>query len=217
MIQAVLFDLDGVLIETEHETFKFYQNYLAEHYGIELTDDDFKYKAGRKSVDFWNAVLTPKQRLLVDTKKITALKRNLFGAQPQNFIKKVPGGGELLIALKHEKFKIALASQNEIAMINAAIDWLNVRQYFEVLLSIDDVERLKPDPEIYLLAARKLGIKPEACVVIEDSQDGIGAAKNAGMLCIAIKHPYTPPGDTARADIAVRALNEITAAMIHSL
>ena len=171
MIKAILFDLDGVLIETEKETFQFYQNYLKDK-GIHLKDSDFKYKAGRKSKDFWNDVLTPQQQKEVNVKKLTELKRKLFNAQPQKYVTKVNGGKELLETLKNNGYRLALVSQNESQMINSMINWLEIKKYFDTIVSIDDITNLKPDPEIYLLAAKKLKVNPSECIAIEDSKDG---------------------------------------------
>ena len=206
MISAVLFDLDGVLMETELETFRFYQAELKQRYGVALPNNHFRFKAGRKSVDFWRDALTDEQRRRVDTTALTAYKRERFAAEPERYIRRVPGGRELLSTLRRHRVPLALASQNEPRVINAAVSWLGVREFFTVVLTIADIKNLKPDPEIYLLAARKLNVTPAACAVIEDSLDGVGAAKNAGMRCIAIRHPYTPQGHLDCADVIVDAL-----------
>ncbi|MAF14016.1 MAG: hypothetical protein CMI53_03940 [Parcubacteria group bacterium] len=216
MIKAVLFDLDGVLIKTEHETFKFYQDYL-EKKGINLRDSDFKFKAGRKSKDFWNDVLTLEQKKIIDFEKLTQLKREEFNTEPDKYVTKVDGGEELLKLLKKNNFKLAIISQNESQMISSMADWLNIREFFEVILSIDDITNLKPDPEIYLLAAKKLGVTSNECVVIEDSKDGIGSAKNAGMKCIGVKHNFMPKGTYDQADTTVKKLSEINLNLINSL
>src|SRR3990167_10449253 len=182
MLKAILFDLDGVLIETELETFNFYQREL-KNYNIHLKDSDFKYKAGRKSVDFWNAVLNEEQKKIVNTEKLTGLKRRVFNKYPSKYIKKVPGGKKLLQKLKKAGFKLALASQNEPEMVKTAIKWLGIEKIFDATLSLQDIKHKKPNPEIYLLAAKMLKIKPEQCLVVEDSRDGVEAARNAKMLC----------------------------------
>lgn len=209
MIKAILFDLDGVLIETEKETFNFYKKFLKEKHDIILQDEDFKYKAGRKSKDFFNSVLTDEQREEVDTKALVKLKRELFNTETSKYIKKVEEGEALLKKIKEKNLLTALVSQNELRMINSVMDWLGYRNYFDVTLSIDDIKNLKPDPEIYLKAAEKLGVSPEECIVIEDSKDGVLSAKNAKMKCIGINHEYTPKGDLDSADIIINNLNEI--------
>lgn len=216
MIKAVIFDLDGVLIVTEFETFRFYQDYLKKH-GISLKDEDFHYKAGRKSVDFFNNVLTPEQQQQVDLPGLIRLKRDLFNENIEKFVSKMEGGVELLQYLTREKYLLALASQNEKRMIDTAVNWLGIRDYFRIILSLEDIREKKPDPEIYFLAASKLGVSPKECVVIEDSRDGVGAVKNAGMQCIGIFHDYMPAGTLDKADVVVKRLTEIDRGLISKL
>lgn len=208
-VRAVLFDLDGVLIETERETFIFYQRYLKQHYGILLPDSAFQFKAGRKSVDFWRDALTSQQRNVVDTEKLTALKREEFNMHPDTYIKEVPGGKDLLAALLARGLKTALATQNEARMMHTVLEWLGIEDLFDIKLSLADIKKKKPDPEIYLKAANLLSLEPGQCVVVEDSQDGVNAAKNAGMACIAFAHPYTPASSHDRADHIVTALPDV--------
>ena len=208
MYKAALFDMDGVLIETEKETFKFYQEEL-KNQGIILKDKDFKYKAGRKSVDFWNDVLTEEEQKKIDVRALTNLKREMFNMNPEKYIKKVEGGKEVLATLKNKEIRLALVTQNELRMANSSIDWLGIRELFDVILTIEDIENLKPSPEIYLLAAKKLGAIPAECIVIEDSRDGVVAAKNAEMTCIGINHPYTPKDALDKSDYKINNLNEI--------
>lgn len=208
MYKAVLFDLDGVLIQTEKETFKFYQEYFKKH-KITIKDEDFVHKAGRKSVDFFKAILTPEQLAQFDTKKITDLKRELFNTNLDKYVKKIPGYREILETLKARGLHLALGSQNESRMIESVLTWLGVKDFFEVILSLDDIKNKKPDPEIYLLAAEKIGIAPKDCIVIEDSRDGIGAAKNAGMFCVALWHDYMPADNYEKADVVIKGLAEL--------
>ncbi len=214
MRRAILFDLDGVLIETEWETFVFYKNYLREHYGIDLPDDGFQYKVGRKSVDFWKNVLSEDQRNIVNTEKLTALKRELFNAHPERYIKEVAGGKELIESVKKMGWKVALTTQNEERMMQTVLSWLQMSDLFDLKLSLKDIARKKPDPEIYLKAAKILQAVPRECIVIEDSKDGIMSAKNAGMYCIAIRHPYVPFDSVRKADLSVSAFCEITIEML---
>lgn len=208
MTKAILFDLDGVLIETERETFRFYQDYFKK-YGVIIKDEDFVYKAGRKSVDFFNSILTPEQLKKIDTKKLTDLKREQFNNNLDKYAKKVTGGKELLEFLKGEGLRLVLASQNESRMIDNVLNWLKIKEYFEVILSLDDIKNKKPNPEMYFLAAQKINVPSSECIVIEDSVDGIAAAKNAKMFCIAFWHDYMPKETYNKADIVVKKLEEV--------
>ena len=209
MIKAILFDLDGVLIKTELETFRFYQDYLQKNHNIELPDSSFKYKYGRKSKDFFHDVLTEEQKNIVDVGKLTAIKRELFDREIDRFVSRVEGVDELLRWLRSKNYKLALCSQNERQMIDRVINWLGVGKYFDFTLSLQDITEKKPKPEIYLKAAQKLKTTPNQCLVIEDSQDGVRAAKNAGMICVGIAHDYTPEGYLAEADHIVHSLTAI--------
>jgi len=137
------------------------------------------------------------------------LKRELFNTQIEKFAKKVEGYKELLDFLKKRSYLLALASQNEPRMIESALRWLNAKKYFKVILSFADIKNKKPDPEIYLLAAKRLGVNSCECMVIEDSSDGIMAAKNGGFKCIALKHDYMPQEIYKDADTVVEKLVDI--------
>lgn len=206
---AVLFDLDGVFIETERETFRYYQRWLRERYGYTLADDAFRFKAGRKSARFFADAFTAADRARLPLEQMLQEKRRDFIAHPERFARQMEGGREVLEQLQHRSYPLALVSQNEPQMIRAVLDWLNLGAYFQVLLSIADIQKKKPDPEIYLLAAQRLGQDPTTCVGIEDSLDGVGAVKNAGMYCIGVAHDYMPPGTLDRADAVVRRLAEL--------
>lgn len=217
MIKALLFDLDGVLIETERETFQFYKKYLKDHYHIVLKNSDFKYKAGRKSKNFFDDVLTPEQQKIVNIKKLTELKRHLFNTQISKYTKKIKGGNALLHYLQKHHYLLALVSQNEPQMIQNALKWLAIKHYFQTILSLADIKNKKPNPEIYLLAAKKLSLQPKECLVIEDSYDGVMAAKNGGFKCLALKHNYMPQYIYKKADKTIRELREINQILIKTL
>ncbi len=214
---AVLFDLDGVLIETERETFAFYQDYLKRRYDIILPEGAFRYKIGRKSADFWRDALTPLERKVVNVEKLTLLKRKLFMTHPQRYVKKVAGAKRLLQSLQRSRYKLALTTQNEEQMMRSVFRWLGIRDYFDIALSPEDISHNKPHPEIYRRAARMLHVTAENCVVIEDSYDGILAAKRAKMTCVAIEHPYSPPGNAVHADFSVASLLDIHVPLIQRL
>lgn len=208
ILPAILFDLDGVLMETEHETFRFYQEYLKQR-GVTLTDDRFRFKAGRKSRDFFREAFSDDERRRVDLEQMLREKRDRFNSDPGRYIKKMPGAREVLITLTNVGHPLALASQNERRMIDTVMNWMNIRSYFRTILSLDDITKKKPDPEIYFLAAARLRLSPDQCVVIEDSFDGVQSAKAAGMYCIGVFHDYMPERTLASADEVIRALAEI--------
>lgn len=208
MLNAAIFDLDGVLIQTELETFRFYQKRLLE-FGVILPDAAFKYKAGRKSRDFFRAALSDEDCKKVDMEKLLAEKRELFNTKIDQYARKIPGGKELVQSLHAQGVPLALASQNEPRMITSALRWLEIEPYFSTVLSLDDIEHKKPHPEIYELALKRLQVKPQECVVIEDSLDGLLAAKNAGLPCIRLHHEYMPEEVRQLGDAVAYSLFEV--------
>lgn len=206
--KAILFDLDGVLIETEFETFTYYQKLIADQYDILIPNETFQLKIGRKSIDFFNSILTADQLKKINITGLTEQKRRDFQANLKRYVKPVPHHREVVATLA-QTFPLALVSQNERVMIDRVLDWLKLQEFFSCVLSLQDITRKKPDPEIYLLAAGRLKILPEACLVIEDSLDGIAAAKNAKMTCLALAHPYTPLSHLIRADQIIHSLQEL--------
>ncbi len=100
----------------------------------------------------------------------------------------IPGVVELIHKLKEDGFKLAVASASIRPFIKRVLTELNIKQEFDVITSTQDVKRGKPEPDVFLLAAEKLGVKPEHCTVIEDGISRMIAAKKAGMKCIGLIH-----------------------------
>jgi beta-phosphoglucomutase-like phosphatase (HAD superfamily) len=209
MKKAIIFDMDGVLLETEPQTFKFYQKYLQENFKILLKDEDFKKKIGRKSIDFFNDILSDEDIKKIKIIDLVELKRKEFHNSLGSFVSAIPFGKELLKELKEKGYLLALASQNEKIMIEKSLEWLGIKDYFQIILSLQDIKNKKPDPEIYLLAMERLGVKPEESIIIEDSESGILAAKKSGAYVVALQHPYSPQEHIKKADVVVRHLSEI--------
>jgi HAD superfamily hydrolase (TIGR01509 family) len=124
-------------------------------------------------------------------------------------VKLFPGARELLETLQG-KVRLALASMNNRAVIEELLDKTRIRGCFEVILTVEEVERFKPDPEIFLKSAAKLNMKPEECIVVEDSIFGVRAARNAGMECIAVlTGVYSRKElETAKPNLIVESLTE---------
>src|SRR6201999_4098010 len=102
-----------------------------------------------------------------------------------------------------QSFTLGLASSSNRELIDAVLDAGGVRDLFAATVSSEEVARGKPAPDVYLEAARRLGVAPEDCVAIEDSHNGIRAAKAAGLRCIAVPNTHFPPGEEALADADV--------------
>ncbi len=132
-------------------------------------------------------------------------------------IKLMPGLINLLNILKKNNKKIAIASSSEKEYIEYILNKFNIKEFFEVIISGYEIEKGKPEPDIFLKASEKLKVSPNECLVIEDSRNGVLAAKRAGMKCIAIPNSITKNQDFSLANKVLNSLNEITIELIESL
>jgi HAD superfamily hydrolase (TIGR01509 family) len=114
------------------------------------------------------------------------------------------------------RYRLALASSSNRTLIDALLDLAGLTEYFEATVSSEEVARGKPAPDVYVEAARRLGVDPARCAAIEDSHAGIRSAKAAGMRVIAIPNLAYPPDEDslAQADVTIRSLDELTPKLI---
>lgn len=201
--KGAIFDVDGVLIDTAYIHFLSWRE-VFKRYNIDFTFDDFKKKIdglprekGIKKIlpDVTNREL----------KRIAGQKQKYFiSFLKKNKIKKIKGAKNFLISLKQKNIKIAIASSSKNAKRNL------IKTGFYFLFDIDakgsEIKRGKPHPDIFLKAARLLKIPPSDCVVFEDAQAGIDAAKKAGMKCIGI---IRNKNKLRNADILIKDFSEI--------
>ncbi len=186
-MKACIFDLDGVIVDTARYHFEAWKR-LADELGIPITVADNERLKGVSRMESLNIILSiggiKKDK---DEMEKLANKKNSWFVEYINDMKPdeiFPGVLELLADLKRNDIKIALASSSKNA--KSVIDKLGIKSWFEVVVDGTMITHSKPDPEIFLTAASRLGIKPEDCVVIEDAEAGVAAAKRAGMKCIGI-------------------------------
>ncbi|MDQ7088693.1 MAG: HAD-IA family hydrolase [Acidobacteriota bacterium] len=121
----------------------------------------------------------------------------------------MPGAVALVRRLAAAGLQLAVATSSGVASARSALQRLGVAQAFSALLTIEDVRRAKPDPEIYRLAARRLGLAPCHLVAVEDSPHGIAAARAAGLACIALAGAWTPAEKLAAAQVVVQHLDQV--------
>ena len=185
-IKAVLFDMDGVIFDTEREYLKEW-NKIFEKYGYEMKKEIYVsvMGRGRKKVkeifkeNFGNDLPIEKKYIEKDKMLKEAIENN-----------KVPlkqGALELLEFLKKNGYKTALATSAKKDRVKSQVTHAKINNLFDAIVCADDIVNSKPDPEIFLKAAEKVNIKPENCIVIEDSEAGIRAAFNAGMIAFHVK------------------------------
>ena len=198
---AVVFDFDGLIVDSETPEFEAHRQIFAEH-GVKLSVEEWRGEVGIWSATRdWFAKLGEITGRPVDTVALHEEKRRRFWQIIK--MEPLPGVRALLDELQAAAVPLALASSSEAWWIQRATAQLDVTRYFQAIVTGDDVTHRKPHPEAYLLAARRLGIAPDRCVAIEDSQHGLAAAKAAGMKAVAIPNWLTAEHDLDAADLRV--------------
>lgn len=185
MIKAVIFDMDGVISDTQKLHAEGESRLLA-RFGIHLTPAEVTKKyAGVRTKDFLNALLkTTKQTYNLD--KLLEEKWQTMERLAAQSVEPVPGALRLIKKLNKDGVPLAVASASTLNYIKTVLGALGITEYFDVIVSSEMVTKGKPHPDIFLLAAKKLGLKPINCLVIEDGISGMEAAKAAHMKCIGL-------------------------------
>jgi len=212
-IQAVIWDLDGVIIDSADEHRQAWQR-LAREEGITFTDADFWATFGKRNDDIIATIWGPLPPERVQ--ELANRKESYFRELIRKTAAPLPGAMELMRWLHEAGFAQALASSTPIENIKLISDVLGLEKYLSVLVSGETVARGKPAPDIFLKAAEELGIEPIHCVVIEDAVAGVQAAHAAGMRCIAVAGNRDLPG-LREAELMVRSLTEVDVERVRSL
>jgi beta-phosphoglucomutase family hydrolase len=206
MVKAVIWDMDGVIADTAlyhleawHEVFQ--------KRGVSFTEDDFRRNFGQRNDtiirNILGAGLPPSE---IDI--IAGEKEEIFRQRVRQKIKPLPGAIELIELLKEHFFSMALASSAPIENIRLIIRSLDINNCFHAIVSGREVKEGKPSPQGFLLAAKKLGVAPENCIVVEDAVAGVTAAKRAGMHCLAVTNTH-PRVSLKEADLIVDTLEAV--------
>lgn len=193
---AVVFDLDGVLVESEHLWEENWTRHAAAH-GYVWQPSDTAVVQGM-SVPEWSGYLAERIGSDRPTEVAESVIAGMIGALHAGRVELLPGAREMVIAAA-DRVPIALASSAGLRMIEAVLETTSLHARFAAYVSSEEVPRGKPSPDVYLEAARRIGVTPEQCAAIEDSSNGLRAAAAAGMTVIAIPNPAYPPQPDALA------------------
>ncbi len=207
-MKGVLFDWDGVVIDSSAQHERSWE-LLSEEIGQPLPEGHFKAGFGKKNQEIIPNML----RWASDPGEIARLgdrKEELYRELVrEQGVKVLPGARELLVALREAGIPRSIASSTPRSNLDAIFTATGLDGLFDAVVCGDDVKNGKPAPDVFLLAAKRLGLAPQDCLVIEDAHVGIAAAKAAGMkvLAVATTHPLE---ELATADAAVASLAEVT-------
>jgi beta-phosphoglucomutase len=203
-----------VIVDTAKYHFIAWQN-MARQLGIDFTKKDNEKLKGVSRIKSLDLILEMGGKTLPETEK-----KKFLEAKNQQYLELIadmneeellPGIKDLLLTLKEANIPFALGSASKNA--KKILDTLNITDWFTAIVDGNDVHKAKPDPEVFLTAAKKLGYAPENCVVIEDAQAGIKAAKNAGMKAIGIGDKDT----LQQADIVLPDTSKLNLELIKTL
>lgn len=213
MITTVIFDLDGLLADTEQLHCRAYRMALLEH-NVQLAEADYGEHWVRrgKGIDDWVA----RQGLDLDSVALRARKAAHYQTLLRSSLRPMAGATALLARLQGT-LRIGLASSSYRDAVDGVIHGLGIAGYFETVVSGLDVARVKPAPDIFLKAADRLGVVPAECVVLEDAEKGVLAAQAAGMRCVAIPNGYTRDHDFSQATLVCVSLHEVTVELLRNL
>lgn len=213
---AVLFDIDGVLVDSYEAHFVSWQK-LAQRYGRECTQEDFARGFGRTTrevlLDQWSDAD-------LDDARVTQLddeKEDLYRQEIEENFPAMPGARELITHLAEHGWRLALGSSGPRENVDLAAEKLNVDGCLGATVSGNDVKQGKPDPEVFLTAAARVETAPKNCIVIEDAQPGIQAAKAAGMLAIGFVSRGRTAEELSAADLLIHSLDELNSDLLVEL
>jgi beta-phosphoglucomutase family hydrolase len=198
MKKAVIFDMDGVIAETEQAHIGAEKQTMLK-YGIEISEDELhEYTGATARVMFTS--LIKKYRLDTTFDRIFKEKEEILFKLLEEDVQPTKGVIDLLRKLKKMEIKLAVASSSHKRMIEYVLKKLKIIDFFDSIVGAEDIDRSKPDPEIFLISAKRLNVKPEECTVVEDSKLGVEAAKKAGMKCLGYVNPSSGKQDLSKAD-----------------
>lgn len=208
-IKAVLFDHDGTLVDSEPTHFRMWQEVLTS-YGVTLSEKQYKdYHAGMPTTA--NAIdmvsrfaINEDPATLVDAKNAvmrTFLARAAFPL--------MPGVKDVLSSFRNDGLRLAVVTGAGKNAAQATLHAYSLHEFFETIVSGDDVTQSKPAPDCYLLAIKRLGLSPSECIAIEDTEHGVNAATSAGVVCLAIPTDMSKHHDFSK---ATAVLSELKAA-----
>jgi HAD superfamily hydrolase (TIGR01509 family) len=215
VIAAVVFDMDGVIVDSEQVWDEVRENYVREVGGT-YTDSATRDMMGMSSVE-WSRYMADQLGVPGTPEEINAaiVERMLerYGEAPPL----IPGAVEAVRGCA-ERWPLAVASSSNPELIEVVLDVAGLHDVIPVVVSSQEVARGKPAPDVYLEAARRLGVEPQLCAAVEDSHNGIRSAKAAGMRVVAIPNPHFPPDEDAlaQADVVLRSIDELTPEVIES-
>jgi HAD superfamily hydrolase (TIGR01509 family) len=208
MIKAIVFDFDGLMVDTESSAYNSWQE-IYQEYGHTLPLAQWEQVLGGSGAEFDPVIyLTELTGQTFDSNALRSRrwerKRALVANEPL-----LPGILDAIAHAKENSLKVGVASSSSRHWVVGHFDRLGVTSLFDTIVCSDDVEHVKPAPDLYLLAVSRLGVLPHEAVAVEDSLNGLRAAKAAGLVCIAVPNKFLRHKDYSAADIRLDSFADL--------
>jgi beta-phosphoglucomutase len=216
--KAAIWDVDGTLVDTAELHFHAWETVCREH-GRDFTRADFAATFGQRNPDIIRKLFGDR----FNEQEIAALgerKEEIYRAAAGAGVDLLPGVRKLVEELHEAGFVQAIGSSAPHANLELILRLTGIARHFSAVIGSEDTQRGKPDPQVFLLAARRLGVPPDRCVVFEDAPSGVQAARAGGMKCIAVRFVGHQSEESLRqdgADRVVDSLEEVSARAVLGL
>jgi beta-phosphoglucomutase len=212
IVGAAIWDVDGTLVDTAELHFQAWSK-LTSPYGRSFSRQEFAETFGRRNPEIIRQLFGDG----LDDQQVARLgeqKEEYYRSQARRGVDLLPGVRQLLEELREAGFQQAIGSSAPRENLALILQLTRTSSFFDVVVSMEDTDRGKPDPQVFLLAAERLRMSPERCVVLEDAVAGAQAAKAAGMKCVAVRFVGNHSQESLRqagADLVVHSLEEVGA------
>ncbi|MBC8506099.1 MAG: HAD-IA family hydrolase [Anaerolineales bacterium] len=209
MIRGIIFDFDGLILDTESTI---YQSWLElyQEYNLDLPFEEWGQIIGISPDEHFDPLERLQSQLdsAIDGKEVGAkrLQREIDLVEKQPIL---PGVEEILFEARKMNLKLAIASSSDREWVGGHLERLDLMKHFDIVHTSDDVERTKPDPALYQLALKSLGLDADEVFVLEDSPNGITAAQSAGIFCVVVPNPLTRLLSVDHADLQLTSLADV--------
>ena len=207
-VKAVIFDMDGLMVDTEPLSRQAWNSVLAE-YGVTLDDALYHRMIGRRADESTRMVLN-RYAVPLTAAELQTRKRAAYAILRDQGVPVMPGLRELHREISRRGLPWAVATSSPREHAQVILRQLGWAEDCQAIAAGDEVAHGKPAPDIYLLAAERLGVAPEHCLALEDSVPGCQAAMNAGMVSIAVPGPHAQTADFPFAHHVFSSLHEVT-------
>jgi HAD superfamily hydrolase (TIGR01509 family) len=207
LLKAVIFDMDGVIIDSE-PLHKKTERVTLSPYGISLSDEELNSYMGTEAKVLLANYIDKYSLPVAFAELYSVYRRNLIRIFDES-VEPIPATLRLIRALKSSGIGLAVGSSSHRELVELVLRKLDVTDAFSVVVTGEDAKRSKPHPDIFIEAVRRLGVGAEACLVIEDSANGVRAAKAAGIRCLGFRNPTSAGQDLREADWVVDSMEAV--------